>query len=337
MAYPKGTYLITGITGYIGRMLASALADSDEYRQGGITLIGVVRNREKAEKILSQVMADIRFIEADCREEENLRRQVCMPVDYVIHCAAVTESSAMVRNPVETADSIVLGTRNMLELTRSLQVKSIVYLSSMEVYGKVSDSGRRRTEKELGDISLEQARSCYSMGKRMAEHYCHIYRQEYGLPVKIARLAQVFGKGVRFTDNRVYMQFARAVCEGRDIVLRTSGVSMGNYCAVEDAVRAVFLILENGRDGEVYNVVNEENTMRIREMAELVAMKAADGRIQVKIEEEDIRITGYAPDTGLRLSGKKLRGLGWKPEKGLLRMYQDMIEELKASAMSQSK
>ena len=85
------------------------------------------------------------------------------------------------------------------------------------------------------------------------------------------------------------------------------------------------------------SVVNEENTMRIREMAELVAMKAADGRIQVKIEEEDIRITGYAPDTGLRLSGKKLRGLGWKPEKGLLRMYQDMIEELKASAMSQSK
>lgn len=59
------------------------------------------------------------------------------------------------------------------------------------------------------------------MGMRMAEYYCHIYSQEYSVPVKTARLAQVFGKGVRSGDNRVYMQFARAAAGGQDFILRT--------------------------------------------------------------------------------------------------------------------
>lgn len=249
--------------------------------------------------------------------------------DYMIHCAAPTVSSYMVSNPAETADSVVSGTRSMLELAGRFSVKSMVYLSSMEVYGKVSDIGRPRREDELGDIPLDSVRSCYPMGKRMAEHYCHIYSQEYGVPVKTARLAQVFGKGVRPEDSRVYMQFARAAAGGQDIILRTQGLSMGNYCASEDAVNAVFTILEKGRDGETYNVVNEANTMRICQMAELVAAKVAKGSTKVKIEPEDVRKTGYAPDTELRLSGDKLRQLGWKPTKGLVEMYEDVMNEIR--------
>ena len=162
----------------------------------------------------------------------------------------------------------------------------------------------------------------------MGEHYCHIYQQEYGVPVKIARLAQVFGKGVRPEDNRVYMQFAKAVLGKRNIVLRTEGSSMGNYCASEDAAAAVFSILDRGEDGEVYNVVNEGNAMTIREMAELVAGELANGAIGVEIRAEDARAYGYAPATQLRMSGKKLRELGWRPTKGLAEMYLDVIYEL---------
>lgn len=205
-------------------------------------------------------------------------------------------------------------------------VKSMVYLSSMEVYGKVADTGRLLKEDELGEISLESVRSCYSLGKRMAEHYCYLYNQEYHVPVKIARLAQVFGKGVHLEDHRVYMQFARAAYENRDIVLKTKGTSMGNYCASEDAVSAILLLLEKGTDGEVYNIVNEKNTMCIRDMAELVAHQIAEDKIKVKIEMEDPMKTGYAPETGLRLSGEKLKKMGWRPTKELEEMYQDVIE-----------
>ena len=214
-------------------------------------------------------------------------------------------------------------------LARKKQIKDMVYLSSMEVYGLVNDIGRMRMEGELGDVDLFSSRSCYPLGKRMAEHYCYLYQQEYGIPVKIARLAQTFGKSIRLDDNRVYMQFARAAYEGRDIVLKTKGDSMGNYCASDDAVDAIFTILYHGKAGEAYNVVNEANTMCIRDMAELVAGHIAGGQIDVRMELEDSGTTGYAPDTGLRLSGEKLRKLGWYPAKKLTEMYQDVIQELK--------
>ena len=74
------------------------------------------------------------------------------------------------------------------------QVESMVYLSSMEVYGDIDcNDGRYVSEKELGNIDIDSSRSCYPLGKRMAEHYCHIFHKEYHVPVKIARLSQAFG------------------------------------------------------------------------------------------------------------------------------------------------
>ena len=96
---------------------------------------------------------------------------------------------------------------------------------------------------------------------------------------------------------------------------------MGNYCGIHDAVRGILTILKYGKDGEAYNVVNEENTMTIREMAE----KIAGGRIKIRYDIPEEDVYGYAPDTGLRLSGEKLMALGWKPTEGLEKMYRDML------------
>lgn len=324
-----GTWLITGVTGFIGSLLVKHLMSLAEYREGNIRILGPVRDEEKANRIYAEEdCSHLRFLQMDLRDADTVL-SIGGSIDYIVHCACVTQSAEMIKYSVETADGIVFGTRNILELAKQKQVKSMVYVSSMEVYGRVKDIGRPRTEEELGEILLESPRSCYPLGKRMAEHYGHTFWKEYGLPVKVARLAQTFGMGVRPEDSRVYIQFARAAKEGHDIILKTQGRSYGNYCASEDVVRALLLLLENGANGEVYNVVNEANTMRIYEMAELVADKVAAGRIKVCIEAEDTEKTGYAPDTELRLSGKKLRALGWKPEKGMLGMYQDILEVLK--------
>lgn len=323
-------YLITGSTGLIGKVLIKTLIE--RAKKDRVTLVLPVRNEVKARDVLKDYIkihnANFIFVECSLNQMTRDRFDIGFTIDGLIHCAAPTASLYMISNPVETADAIVLGTKHVLELARQLKVKSMVYLSSMEAYGVVEDDGRLRREEELGDIDLTLARSCYPLGKRMAEHYCHIYMQEYGVPVKIARLSQVFGKGVRVEDNRVFMQFAKAAMEQRDIVLRTKGQSLGNYCATEDAVEAILLILEKGQNGQVYNVANEENTVSIYEMAKLVTSKVAGGAISVKIEEESNEKTGYAPRTGLRMSAKKMRGLGWKPEKGLVDMYRDVMEEI---------
>lgn len=320
------TYLITGATGYIGNMLVKKILTF--HRNSKVIL--PVRNRNKAESMylteLRENPGKIEFLQGSL--EESLIGKVNEKVDYIIHCAAPTKSAYMISNPVETMDAIVLGTKNILELAKHLKVESMVYLSSMEVYGNVPyNENGCITEEELGDIDLFRERSCYPLGKRTAEYQCYAYFKEYHVPVKIARLAQTFGRGVLPEENRVFAQFARAAKKGEDIVLHTEGKSVGNYCDIDDAMEAVFLLLHKGVNGEAYNVVNEENTMTIRKMAELVA-GLSHGKSQIIMDIPDTNKYGYAADTGIRLSSDKLRKLGWKPEHDLTTMYLKLIDEI---------
>ena len=88
------------------------------------------------------------------------------------------------------------------------------------------------------------------------------------------------------------------------------------------------LLLERGENGEVYNVVNEENTMTIREMAEMVANRIGKGKISIKYDIPEKNVYGYAAVSNVRLSSEKLRGLGWLPKSNLEKMYQDMMKDL---------
>lgn len=312
-------YLITGAAGYIGSMLIKHIRSIDETSE----ITALVRDPEKAE---SQLSKGTKMITADLRDKVAVRK-IAYEGDYIIHCASTTKSAEMLSRPVEVIESIVNTTQNVLELAKRCHIKSMVNLSSMEVYGNTDCSdGHRVSEQELGDIDIYNVRSCYPLGKRMAENICYSYFKEYGIPVKTARLAQTFGEGVPLSDRRVFAQFADSVRLGTDIVLHTEGSSMGNYCGIHDAVEGILTILDCGRNGQVYNVVNEENTMTIRQMAEFVAKEVAGGKIKVSFDIPKENIFGYAADTGLRMSGEKLKGLGWRPTESLGQMYREMLE-----------
>lgn len=325
----NSTILITGATGFIGGLLVNEMLSINSLENTEIKLILPVRNIQKARAKYpanDDKYAHITLIETSL--EDLNPDKFDMPIDYIFHCACTTSSSNMISKPVEVADGIILGTKNILELARLKKVKSMVYLSSMEVYGTMKNDLPLVTEDILGELDIFSTRSCYPLGKRTAEHYCYIYSKEYGVPVKIARLAQIFGYGIDPNDNRVFAQFARAAYENKDIVLHTKGLSMGNYCESIDAINGLFIILKDGQDGEAYNVVNEENTMQIRDMANLVAEKIALSKIKVVyVIPQDITY-GYAADTNIRLSSEKLRTLGWRPTKNLEEMYRDVISSI---------
>ncbi len=328
-------YLITGATGYIGSTLVRHLLQEEN----DVEIIAVVRDLDKACKMfpagVTFVLADVSdmaALEATLKIAPKAASRVCF--DYVIHCAAVTKSVEMAMHPVEVSHGIIAGTENMLELAKRGRAKSVVFLSSMEVYGNMDcPKGQLATEEDVakGEVALLNVRSCYPLGKRMAENLCFSYYKEYNLPVKIARLAQTFGHGVPAGDSRVFSQFARAIKEKKDIVLHTDGSSMGNYCAIEDAVNGILQILKCGENGEAYNVVNESCTMTIREMAELVCTEFSGGKSRVVFDIPEQNVHGYAANTKLRLSAQKLRKLGWQPTKGLKEMYADLLGEGKAS------
>lgn len=324
-------YLITGATGYIGSALTKYILNGNKTDR----VLALVRSGSvnKAEQMLPAQTHIIGADLSDRKEVLSVCRQLnetgVQQIDYILHCASITKSSEMREHPVEVIESIVNTTQNMMELARQTQARSVVVLSSMEVYGDIDCSdGHRVTEDEVsyGKVELLNIRSCYPLGKRMVENICYCYYKEYGVPVKIARLAQTFGTGVLPSDNRVFAQFSRAAVSGENIVLHTAGNSMGNYCGIEDAVRGILTILQKGKNGEAYNVVNEANTMSIRQMAELVCEKIADGHIQAEFDIPEDNTFGYAADTGLRLSGQKLKDLGWEPEKLLEDMYWDMVK-----------
>lgn len=308
------TVFITGATGLIGRALTDTLL------YGGARVLALVRDAERARRQLGRNAARVGLLEGSVEQLPAIPGRV----DYIIHCACPTGSAFFVTHPVETIDAIVAGTRAALELAREKQVRGMVYLSSMEVYGQVL-TRQPLPEDALGRIDLMSARSSYPEGKRLAECLCRAYAEEYRVPVRIARLAQTFGPGVEPEDGRVFAYMARCALRGEDIVLQTDGSKENAYLYTGDAVSAILGLLEKGEAGEVYNVANEDTYCSVREMAEQVAQVIGQGRISVRTGTDSGG--GLYPPAGyLNLSTARLRALGWRPETGLMQMYTRMIE-----------
>ncbi|MBO7581386.1 MAG: NAD(P)-dependent oxidoreductase [Bacteroidaceae bacterium] len=315
------TFLITGGTGLIGSVLIRCLLALDKK----IRIIAPVRNKLKAKTLYGEDASKVEFIECDLLTFDY---DTVGDVDYIVHCAAPTASRFFVNHAVETFDAIVQGTSMLLQYASKVSVKSFVYLSSLEVYGRIDDESQYVTEDVQGYLDPMAVRSSYPMAKRAAETLCHLYAKEFHVPVKIARLTQTTGAGIARDDNRVIAQFARLTAEGKDIVLHTTGESARPYCYTMDAISAILYILLRGADGEAYNVANEETYISAMGMAHFLREEFCP-QLDVRVELNDNM--GYAPPTKLRLSTDKLQALGWRPQYGLRRIFNQLIEYLKSS------
>lgn len=306
--------LVTGATGLIGSMLLKTLIAANETYGLNIKLIGQIRNEEKAKSTFGDLISRIELI---------LNYDVS--ADYIIHTVSPTTSKFFIEHPVETIKSSVESAMATLENAKRYG-SSVVYLSSMEQYGDPYDPGQRMTEDKVGVIDHLNIRSSYSESKRLCECLCASYAAEYGVDVKIVRLAQTVGAGVSLTDNRMPMQFARAVVEGKDIVLHTEGKSISNFVYLTDAISGILKILQKGEKGQAYNICNDTETRSVREIAELVCHEVAEDKISVRIEKKEKM--GYAPDVAMYLDSSKLEGLGWKADVGMVEAYRRLVEYL---------
>lgn len=312
---------ITGATGLVGSMLVRTLCAAP----ADITVIAHVRNVEKARAMFDGLPVVF------CPGDVTAPVEFDGTVDHILHTASVTASKSFVTEPVQTLMTAIDGTKNLLEFAREKNVTSMVYVSSMEAFGITDPSLDRVTEKDLGYIDILSVRSSYSEGKRICECLCAAYAAQYGVPVKIARLAQTFGAGVSVADGRVFAQFTKSCLAGTDIVLHTAGKSMGNYCYTADAVRGLLTILLKGENANAYTVVNPATSMQIREVAQLVSDTLTGGRTQIIFDIPESALTyGYAPDVTMRLSGDKLMALGWKPEVDLPEMFRRLAASFRA-------
>ena len=318
-------FLVTGATGLVGSLFVKTLLQGNRELGLDCIVVAVVRNPDKAKDIFADYLDDekLSFVVCDLATDSIKTEET---IDYIVHAAAVTTSKDMVTYPVDNIMISVLGTRNVLEFAREHAVKSVVYLSSMEVYGQLFVTDHKIKEDELGYVDLAAARSCYPEGKRMCECLCNAYATQYGVNVMSARLAQTFGPGILKNENRVFAQFAKSAISGTDIVLHTKGESEGNYVYTMDAICAIAILLLRGEKGQAYNVSNVESHMTIAEMGEMVATKVAGGRIKLVFDiPEDADKLGYAPTTKMHLDNSKMCALGWTPRVSLQQTYERLI------------
>ena len=318
---------VTGATGLIGKSLIYTLLEADKKYDLGCQILAFVRNKEKAAKVFKNV------------EEKTLQiisQDVTKPVpeevlaDYLVHGASITTSKTMVEHPVATIMTTVDGTRNMLDFAARCRIECVVYLSSMEAYGMTDGSKEELREEDLGYIDLTNIRNGYAEGKRMAECLCSAFASEYGVNVKVARLAQTFGAGIAKDENRVFAQFARSVLRGEDIVLHTKGDKANCYCYTSDAIAGILVLLTKGEKGQAYNVANMDTFCSIRELAETFLQFDEKKQCKLRIEiPENAASLGYAPSSVLRLNSEKLMALGWKPEKNMQDMAGRLLESMK--------
>jgi nucleoside-diphosphate-sugar epimerase len=319
------SFLVSGATGLIGFTLVSALLEFEKKNNCCIKIFALVRNEEKAKMMYANELCNdcLTFVVADIRD----KIKVDSPIDFVIHTANQTSSRAFVEEPVETIETAITGTRNILNFAKKKKSASVVFLSTMEVYGTPATDDKI-LETQGTTLNTMEVRSSYPESKRLCESLCKAYASEYSVPVKVIRLTQTFGPGVSYHDGRVFAEFARCVIEKRNIVLKTKGETKRNYLYTADAALAIFAVLLRGQIGEAYNAANEETYCSIYEMAHLVAEECAKNEIQVVVQEQDISKFGYAPVLKMNLDTSKLKALGWNPSKGLKEMFLRLIGSL---------
>lgn len=310
--------LITGGTGLIGSTLIHCLSALN----ANIHITVPVRNKAKLEALSGTLYNSFNCIV--CNLETYDFNQI-KDVDYIFHCAAPTASSFFISHPVETAKSIIDITDKLLQYAKNHPISGMVYLSSLEVYGGGLDD-KVITEDMQGYWDIQDVRSSYPIAKRAAENLCHLYAEEYEVPVKIARLTQTTGIGISKNDNRIINQFARLAASGQDIILHSTGESARPYCYTIDCISALFYILFKGNNGEAYNVANKETFISARDLAEYIKKHFAP-QIKVIIDIKDNM--GYAPASKLYLSTEKIENLGWKAHYDLYDIIDQLIKSFK--------
>ena len=318
--FQNKTILVTGATGLIG----SKIIESFLLIKKNITILALARNKERLENMFKNEIEQQRVIPIyqDITQAINYEGAV----DFIIHTACGTASKGFIETPVETINTIINGTQNILKFAQLKQVKSIVHLSSMEVYGETDFS--RETplkEEDLGYINILNTRSSYSEGKRLAETLCVAFASEYNIPVKIARLVQIIAANADPLDPRIVTYIANCAVNKTPITLQSTGASARNFCYITDCITGILTILLKGENGHSYNVANKNAFTSIKELAELITQKYTLEKTIFNIDT-----TGkYPAPSKLFVDTTQLEKLDWSAQINLETMFERVIESFK--------
>lgn len=321
------TILITGANGFLPSYIIETLLYLNTKKSTKTTIIGLARNKQKTTERFSthKNRSDFKIIIHDINKPIRIKEKI----DFIIHAASQASPIYYHTDPVGTLKANVLGTYNLLEFSRNQPIESFLYISAGEIYGTMESNGVT-DETMFGSLDPTNVRSCYAESKRMGETMCVCWHHQYGIPTKIVRLYHAYGPGINLTDGRVFSDFVSNIVHNQNIVLKSEGKAIRSFCYSADVVAGFLTVLLNGKNAEAYNLANENATVSIKKLAEILISLFPEKKLQIIFQErlkEDIyvesKIMVNHPDT------QKIRSLGWKPhfslQDGFLRTIQSFM------------
>lgn len=251
--------------------------------------------------------------------------------DYILHAASAASTKYFKECPVDVLSPNTVGTWNLLNYAKKINVKKFLFFSSNSIYGEGGVDKVVLTENDYGIVDPLNERSCYIESKRMSEQMCVAFWKQYGVPSAVVRICHTYGPTFDVEqDTRIIPRTVKRILCGSDVEIYRDPDSVIQYTYIADMVSAVLLIMLKGHNGEAYNAGSDE----IVKMDDVIAwMLQADPQIKSKLIKKEIDENyNFAKGKGinfLKLSNEKLRNLGWRQlysnEEGFKRMVKHYL------------
>lgn len=309
------TFLITGAKGYLASSMIRFLLYLNRQYDLNLFIYATTRNPDSLPEYIA-LDDSIQYIAFDKFEIHNYEKKV----NFLIHCTNPTSRLEFINHPLETFDIINTGTRRILDFAKDNTVDSVLYLSSVEIYGSPNINSLV-TEDQFFALDPNDIRNCYPLGKKVAEYLCNTYHKKFNLPINIVRPSSVQGLFQPYTEDRIYNQILRCIIEHKDFVFKTKGETAKTLIYTMDAVIGMLMILTSGKYGETYNLTDNRTFFKMKDIVQML-FDHFDAGLQVKFELEDDAKTGYIAPLSYNLSTEKLERLGWKPHTDLFQIYE---------------
>lgn len=301
---------MTGGTGFIGRWMLETLRDADQRLGLDIEVSILTRNPAAFARLVPHLAAypAFHFIAGDVSNFE----APAGDFSHVIHAATDASADLNEHDPRRMFDTIVAGTRRVLDLAVERGALRFFFLSSGAVYGAQPWAVENVAEDWYGGPDCQDPRAAYAEGKRAAEMLCAIYAKQFGLDIVNARIFALLGPLLSLDIHFAAGNFIRDVLQGKTIQVQGAGTAVRSYLYAGDLTIWLWSILLKAKRGAVYNVGSEEG-VSIASLAEQISATLGGGAVEILGKPD----AGWNPGRYVPATALIRRDLGVAPMVGL--------------------
>lgn len=294
------TILITGGLGLIGMAIIDLITVINNCKKTNTKIWIADLNADKF-SLHYKNTENLYFLKFDALKNE----PIDIEFDFIICAAGIATPELYTKMPIETFLTTFNGVKQLLEYSKTHNVKKLLFISSSEIYG-LQASNNELTENNYGTIDIDSIRASYAVSKKATELFCKAYSSEYKINTSIVRPGHIFGPTSNSNDHRIASVFCSNAAKKNELILKSNGQQIRSYCYSVDCAGAILYILNKGVTGESYNI-GSKKPITILEMAKCLS-KYADVKLTIGNEHNN---SNFNPMDNSSLSSEKLNILGY--------------------------